>query len=130
MQRPAPGGLRRSVENLAGRAPRCDNLAVRCPHPRSVELEQLEPVGDDDPLLFAIDRLDVLLPQEPVPSVDGLHGQRARLAVVSEPDLFDPADVAVRRLDDEPVGAEEPMSFGFHEQALPPDGPLYSWDGA
>ena len=58
---------------------------------------------DHDPTLLGLDGEHVLGAQEPVPAVERLEGERAWLVLVVEPDFLDPAEVALGRLDEEPV---------------------------
>src|SRR6266511_2463101 len=118
MKPPAPRRACRSREHLAGRAPRRDDASVARADARRVELQELGPAPDDDPLLLAVDRLDVLAQQERMPAVHGLDGQSPRLAVVPEPDLLHPPDVAVGRLDAEAVSSGKLMLLGNRRHAL------------
>src|SRR6266540_1499265 len=74
---------------------------------RRSQLEQRRLGRDDDPPLLMLDRDDFLGRKQCVPAIPCLHSKRTRLVRLPDPDLLDPADVALGRLDEETVRVAE-----------------------
>lgn len=75
---------------------------------RDIELEESGLTGNDDPPDLAVDREDVFAQGERMPAISCTNRERGRLVRLSDPNLLDPAEIAVGGLDDEAVRLAEP----------------------
>jgi hypothetical protein len=109
-----------------GRPRSGESRPVSACDPRGVELEEAWLLRDDNPAPLAIDADDVLIEEETMATVGGTYRERLRLTCLGEPDLFNPAEIASRRLHEEPVRVAElggRVHDGLHAPMIPPPEP-------